>query len=182
MYSDVFTPPDDDLAAWHQARLEFREIEEAEQARRERVWAARHPNEWEEWQRVRFLLRTEYDFETGREFDFNDFLREVGRRPSLNHTAERLDESKPFRQGNMAWVAKQAGPAPSPYLNAEQAAARLGIATQTLYNNRRHIPSLPGFRTLMFDPVVLDKLRDSMTFRQNRLAKQRKTRNRKSAA
>ena len=58
----------------------------------------------------------------------------------------------------------------SPFLNAQQAADFLGIAVQTLYNNRKHIASLPGFRKLMFDPAVLEQLRSSWEFRNDRLA------------
>lgn len=67
-------------------------------------------------------------------------------------------------------------PRPSPYLDAQQAADFLGVARQTLYNNRRHIPSLPGFRTLRFDPAVLKDLRGSQQFRTKRLKDQHKKR------
>jgi len=55
----------------------------------------------------------------------------------------------------------------SPWLNADQAASYLGVSKRTLYNNRKHIPSLPGFsRPLMFDPEQLNQVRTSQTFRR----------------
>ncbi len=72
----------------------------------------------------------------------------------------------------MAWALKAPEKPTSPYLNVEQA-AYLGVAKQTLYNNTKHIPRLPGFRTLMYDPKVLDELRASARFKSLRLGKTR---------
>lgn len=141
---------------------------EAERARRDCVWAARHPDEWDEWVRLLTLLKPIIDFSNPGEFTFDDFLREVERRPSANHVVVRRNESLPYEQGNMVWGAKPVVVPRSPYLNAEEAAAYLGVAKQTIYNNRRHIPSLPGFRTLMFDPKVLDQVRADARFMSKR--------------
>ncbi len=136
--------------------------------RREKVWAVRHPDEWTEWLRLQPLLSPVIDFWNPGEFTFDDFLREVGRCPSANHVVVRRDESLPYEQGNMVWNAKLAEPPSSPYLNVDEAAAYLGVAKQTIYNNRCSIPSLPGFRTLMFDPKVLDQLRADPRFMSKR--------------
>ena len=157
-------------------------VEDSAQVRRERAWKAMYPNEWAEWVRLRPLMDPVIDFWAGREFDFSDFLKEVGRQPSPAHRVVRRDKGLPYRQGNIRWRRKKAKKGETPYLNAKQAAAYLGISLRTLYNNRRHIPSLPGFRTLMFDPKVLDEVRASMKFRTKRLAEQRKSRDRKLAA
>ena len=53
-------------------------------------------------------------------------------------------------------------------LKTPEAAAYLGIAVQTLYNNRASIPSMPGFRTLLFDPKVLEQVRKNINFRSPR--------------
>jgi hypothetical protein len=139
----------------------------AQRARQEGVWEARHTAEWDEWVRVRLLLNGPIPF--GDEpFDFDDFLREVGRCPSPKHEVVRSNESEPYQQGNLSWAAKTPEPLLSPYLNVEQAAAYLGVAKRTVYNNRRHIPALPGFRTLMFDPKVLDQVRSDARFMSKR--------------
>lgn len=67
-----------------------------------------------------------------------------------------------------AFVAGAEAAGRSPWLTAREAAAFLGISVRTLYNNRRHIPALPGFRTLMFDPAVLREVRGSWKFRARR--------------
>lgn len=46
---------------------------------------------------------------------------------------------------------------PSPYLNANEAAAYCGIAVQTLYNRRKEIDRVPGVRKLLFTRDALDK-------------------------
>ncbi|MBN9517188.1 helix-turn-helix domain-containing protein [bacterium] len=160
----------EDRRAEQEALRQERAEREAERARRERVWAARYPAEWAEWTRVRLLLNGPIPFGDD-PFDFPDFLMEVGRRPSARHVVTRPDEAQPYQPGNLVWAAPAAEPPKSPYLNAEQAAAYLGVAKQTVYNNRPHIPSLPGFRTLMFDPKVLDELRASARFKSLRLGK-----------
>lgn len=175
-----------DMQAWlreqERGRAAAEAAEQAVRARRESVWATRHPAEWEEWQRVRPLLDVVIDFLAEHPFDFDDFLREVGRRPTHAHAVDRVDEARPFEQGNLAWVPLTTKPAPSPHLNVEQAADYLGVAVQTIYNNRKYIPSLPGFRTLMFDPKVLDEVRASVKFRNARLTEQRRKRVRKSTS
>ncbi len=153
-----------------------RDAEAATRARRETVWAARHPGEWEEWMRVQLLLDISFVFGADNTFDFDDFLMDVGRRPSAAHQVTRVDDGKPYQQGNMTWTAPTVEPLKSPYLNAEQAAAFLGVAVQTVYNNRRHIPSLPGFRTLRFDRKVLEGLRASPRFMSKRQSEKRRSR------
>ena len=140
----------------------------AEGKQRERLWAANHSAEWEEWLRILPLLNTTIEFGASKPFEFDDFLMEVGRRPSPNHVVVRRDECKGFQQGNMVWAAQTPAPPKSPYLNVKEAAAYLGVAVRTVYNNRKHIPALPGFRTLMFDPKVLDQVRASPRFRSKR--------------
>jgi len=153
-----------------------REAAAAARVRREAVWVARHPGEWEEWKRVQLLLDIPLEFGTDNTFDFDDFLKDVGRRPSADHHVTRVDEGKPYQQGNMTWAAPAVEPPKSPYLNVKQAAAFLGVAVQTVYNNRRHIPSQPGFRTLMFDPSVLEQLRASPRFMSKRKSEKRRSR------
>ncbi|MCE9566177.1 MAG: helix-turn-helix domain-containing protein [Planctomycetes bacterium] len=148
----------------------------AARVRRESVWAARHPGEWEEWVRVQLLLSISFEFGADNTFDFDDFLMDVGHRPSAAHHVTRVDESKPYQQGNLTWAVRAVEPPKSPYLNVEQAAAFLGVAVQTVYNNRRHIPSLPGFRTLMFDRKVLEGLRASPRFMSKRQSETRRSR------
>ncbi len=139
-----------------------------ERARRERVWAVRNPDEWSEWLRLQPLLVPIIDFGGDMRFDFDDFLMEVGRRPSANHVVVRRDDERPYQQENLAWACKQVEPPRSPYLNVEEAAAYLGVAVQTIYNNSKHIPRLPGFRNLMYDPKVLDAVRASARFKSKR--------------
>jgi hypothetical protein len=167
LYEDAVRAEEAD--AGRQYRAEW----EAERNRRERVWATRHPAEWAEWTRVRLLLNGPIPFGDD-PFDFDDFLMEVGKRPSPKHVVTRQDESVPYRPGNLVWAAPAADPPRSPYLNAKEAAAFLGVAVQTVYNNRRHIPSLPGFRRpLMFDPRVLEALRASPRFLSHRRSRSR---------
>jgi hypothetical protein len=153
---------------------EERERKAAERSRRERVWQVKHPAEWEEWNRVRLLLNGPIPFGDDAEFDFEEFLKEVGRCPSTKHDVVRLDETKPYQPGNLIWAAQAAEPPKSPYLNVEQAAAYLGVAVQTIYNNSKHIPRLPGFWTLMYDPKTLEQVRASERFKTKRLAANRK--------
>lgn len=153
-----------------------RDAAKAARARRETVWATGHPGEWEEWVRVQLLLDICIEFGADNKFDFDNFLMELGRRPSADHHVTRVDESKPYQQGNMTWTAPAVEPLKSPYLNVEQAAAFLGVAVQTVYNNRRHIPSLSGFRTLMFDRKVLEELRASPRFMSKRQSEKRRSR------
>lgn len=148
--------------------------EDARRARGEQALAAARPDEWAEWLRLQPLMNGVIDFCADRRYAFEDFLREVGPRRSGDDQVRRVDESKPFAPGNLAWSARPPEPAPtSPYLNVEQAAAFLGVAVQTVYNNRAFIPSLPGFHKLMFDPGVLADLRGSAKWRTKRLAGQR---------
>lgn len=109
---------------------------EAESARRtlDRL-KARHPAEWSEWQRVLPLLVPVYDFGADEPFGFSDFLKEVGRRPSSAHSVRRLDRSKPFEQGNMAWAERRfrRPKVKSPYLTAKQVAARLVCSLSNVY-------------------------------------------------
>ncbi len=137
------------------------------------MWAARHPDEWEEWVRLLPLLKPVIDFAAEEPFDFDDFLMEVGRRPSVNHVVVRRDESLPYEQGNMGWSAPKAEAPKSPYLNVEEAAAYLGVAVRTIYNNSKHIPRLPGFRNLMYDPKVLDRIRADARFLSKRRSSSR---------
>lgn len=52
----------------------------------------------------------------------------------------------------------QSGRSPvSPYLDVRQAAAYCRCAVQTIYNNRRYIERMPGFRKLLFRRESLDK-------------------------
>src|SRR5690349_20653170 len=81
-----------------QAEAAKARAEEAEErARRERDWAARHPNEWVEWIRIYPLLMQTFDFGSSEWFDFPQFLTEVGLRPSLGHTIERRDDTLPYK-------------------------------------------------------------------------------------
>ncbi len=43
-------------------------------------------------------------------FDFDEFLMEVGQRPSANHTAVCRGGLLPYEPGNMAWGAKTVEP------------------------------------------------------------------------
>ena len=175
---------DAEVAAWAQSpegRAEkmrlaaLLEAEKGERVRREQVWRVRSPGEWVEWVRLQPLLIPVIDFWADHPFDFDDFLREVGRRPSSAHTVIRVDETKPFQQGNLVWAGPVVEPPSSPYLNVEQAAAFLGVAVQTVYNNRQHIPALPGFKKLMFDPVVLAEVRASPRFMAKRSSRKRQS-------
>ncbi|MFO0798344.1 MAG: helix-turn-helix domain-containing protein [Gemmataceae bacterium] len=168
---------DAEWAAWEaspEGRAEKERMQQAraaaeqERARRERVWAVRNPDEWEEWVRLQPLLNPVIDFAADYPFDFDDFLMEVGRRPSASHIVVRRDDERAYQQENLTWACKQVEPPRSPYLNVEQAAAYLGVAVRTVYNNRQHIPALPGFRKLMFDPKVLDEVMASPRFKSKR--------------
>ena len=48
-------------------------------------------------------------------------------------------------------------PIASPYLDVHQAAVYCHYSVQTIYNNRRFIERLPGFRKLLFTREALDK-------------------------
>ncbi len=83
--SDYEDDPPEDLAL--RARwAEEMAREAAARARQERAWATLYPAEWEEWVRVRPLMNLFFEFGADKLFDFDDFLREVGRRPSAKHS------------------------------------------------------------------------------------------------
>jgi hypothetical protein len=140
----------------------------AERVRREENWARQYPVEWAEWQRLQPLLAPLVVFGGDMRFDFDDFLMEVGRAPLSANRVVCKFPARPYQQGNLMWAAETPEPPRSPYLNVKEAAAYLGVAVRTVYNNRRHIPALPGFRKLMFDPKVLDGVRASVRFMSKR--------------
>jgi hypothetical protein len=156
----------------HDAWAARRAQEAAEQARRESIWKARHPHEWKQWLKLQSKLDHLTHAFSHPPFDFDEFLKDVGRAPSRAHLIVRCDTAQTFRRGNLRWaVPMRQKPRRSPYLNAQEAADFLGIALRTLYNNRKHIPSLPGFKKLMFDPKSLREIRSSQRFRTLRLAR-----------
>jgi hypothetical protein len=179
LYEQLLTPEEREAEeAEHEAVRQEREAQAAERARREAVWKRRHPSEWAEWVRLQPLLNPLADLWADHRFDFDEFLKEVGRRTSPEHVVAQSDDAKPYQQGNLTWAAPALEPLGSPYLDLKQAAAFLGVSPRTVYNNRKYIPSLPGFRRpLMFDPKVLEEVRASAKFRSKRtLGQRRKTR------
>jgi hypothetical protein len=150
--------------------------EDAERVRRERVWAQKHKYEWKEWKRVRLFFGFSISFGDEKPFDFDDFLKEVGRHEFPGQRVVRRNSNLPFKAGNLRWSKQQQKPVEPAGLNSQKAANFLGIRLQTLYNNRRHIPSMPGFRTLQFDRKVLEDVRNSQRFRTLRLKDQRRQR------
>lgn len=144
-------------AEFQARRAELRAAEEAERSRREKVWATRHPNEWEEWRRVRLLMNPIIDFCAEHPFDFEDFLKEVGRRETLNHFVERLDTSKPYQQGNMKFEEKGPERPASPYYTAKEAAAYCRLGLQTIYNHSHEIRRVPGIGKLLYTQEALDE-------------------------
>jgi hypothetical protein len=127
----------------------------ARAARQERAWAAAWPREWGEWRRVRLLLDAPIAFGDS-QFDFDEFLKEVGRAPSPRHVVRRKRAAEPYRPGNMGWVEDAPVASRSPYLSSSQAAEFLGIALQTLRNKRAVIQPVNGSRPLMYDPKTLE--------------------------
>lgn len=144
--------------------------------RREQVWAAKYKKEWKEWKRVRLLLDALGDVWSSTPFDFDDFLREVGSCPRVGYRVVRRDRTLPYQSGNLRWAGPKKKAVEPAGLSADEAAEFLGIARQTVYNNRKYIPSLPGFRTLRFDKRVLEELRASQRFMTKRVAAQRQKR------
>lgn len=128
--------------------------EAAAVSRREKAWAADWPREWQEWQRIRLLLVTQIEF--GHDFDFEEFLKEVGRAPSPRDAIQRSREDAPYQPGNLCWVDAIPEAPASPYLTAKEAAAYLGIALQTLRNNRSRYRPVNATKPLMYDKSDLD--------------------------
>lgn len=130
----------------------------AARARLEGVWAAKHPAEWAEWEWVKPQLAWTFDFGAGKEFDFDDFLKEVGRRPSPAHRVASREDDRPFQQGNLVWVAPDLPRIQSPYLTLSEAAAYCRRAPKTLSNHlsQGNLRTLPGTRPPLFRKEELD--------------------------
>lgn len=105
-------------------------------ALRERSLAAERPGEWAEWERVRHQPRHFIPLGPERPFDFEDFLIEVGRRPSPAHRIHRVDKTRGYEPGNMKWSARRtkdaARPPDQPYTTAEFA----GLVNRSRYTVR----------------------------------------------
>ena len=129
--------------------------ETAAVSRQEKAWAAAWPREWEEWQRVRPLILAPIAF-SDYDFDFDEFLKEVGRAPSPRHAIQRSREDAPYQPGNLCWVDAIPEAPASPSLTAKEAAAYLGIALQTLRNNRSRYRPVNATKPLMYDKSDLD--------------------------
>ncbi|HYH67460.1 MAG TPA: helix-turn-helix domain-containing protein [Urbifossiella sp.] len=163
---------DTELAAWEaspEGRAERERLEReaadaaAKQLRQEKVWSVRYPAEWDEWQRLQPLLSPVIEFAASNAFDFDDFLKEVGRRPSHNHTVQRPDEALPYTQGNLRWAewgrtGTDQRPAASPYLTVDEAAAYCRRTRKTLLNHHSlgSVRSMPGTRPPLFRKEDLD--------------------------
>ncbi len=142
-----------------------RDAAAAAQVRREADWAARHPAEWKEWVRVQLLLNISFDFAADNTFDFDDFLKEVGHRPSAKHIITRLDQRKPYQQRNLGWRKKSAKMPKGDYLTCKQAEAEFGITKSALYRlkdqNLVMWTKPPGSRYLFSRDSLRQLLRDN---------------------
>lgn len=159
LYEQLLTPEEREAEkAERETVRQEREAQAAERVRREVVWKRRHPSEWVEWVRLQPLLNPLADLWADHPFDFDEFLKEVGRQPSPNHLVVRSDDAKPYQQGNLTWAAPPPLPSPSPYLNTEEAAAYCRRRPKTLLNHHSlgRVRSMPGTRPPLFRKEALD--------------------------
>ncbi len=163
---------DAETAAWEaspEGRAEKERTQQAraaaehERVRRERVWTVRHPYEWDEWLRLQPLLHPIIDFAADHPFDFDDFLKEVGGRPSARHVVDRRNERLPYQQGNLRWAEQgrlgaDLRPTDSPYLTVDEAAGYCRRGRKTLLNHHclGNVRSMPGTRPPLFRKEDLD--------------------------
>jgi hypothetical protein len=122
----------------------------------ERQWRTSHPLEWSEWVKVRPALFPLF----GRpDYDFQDFLAEVGNAPSTSHAITRVNSALPWQAGNLCWAGKSAPPVESPYFDYERAAAYCACAVKTLQNAKAngHIRAVGGGAGVKFERNELDR-------------------------
>jgi hypothetical protein len=104
----------------------------------------------------------------GRDDDWGvfGFLRELGPRPSPRHVIRRINESRPYELGNLAWMPRKPKEKPE-YLSVAQAHLEFGINKTTLYSlkKRKKIASMKlpgaGFRFLRSD--LLEYIKEHTT-------------------
>ncbi len=110
LWEKQFEPPEPTPEERAEAAAEAarERAEEAEgRLKQEREWSSKYPREWAEWRRIwpHFDHGDIYFGPEPREpYGFPQFLAEVGKAPSPNHAVERIEESRPFCEGNMHWV------------------------------------------------------------------------------
>jgi hypothetical protein len=159
LYEQLLTPEEREAEkAEREAVRQEWEAQAAERARREGVWKAKHPAEWDEWVRLQPLLNPLADLWADHRFDFDEFLKEVGRRTSPEHVVVQSDDAKPYQQGNLTWAAPPPVLSPSPYLNTKEAAAYCRRQPKTLLNHHSlgSVRSMPGTRPPLFRKEDLD--------------------------
>lgn len=163
IWAEQFVDPDEDRDAARAEMERVRAEEDEKRAVRERVWAVKYRAEWSEWDRILPLLMPVFDFVAGKQYDFPEFLSEVGLRPSQKHIIERRDSTLPYQAGNLVWVTK-AAPKPeprfvdSPYLTVDEAAAYCRRSRKTILNHHclGTIRSMPHTRPPLFKREDLD--------------------------
>ena len=137
-------PEEDRLAAEAEWRKVRQELDDARRER-ERAWAKESPREWAEWVRLQSLLDALSCAWEG--YEFPQFLKEFGPRPSMSHAAERIDPSQPHLPGNIYWaekaeksdgriarelrrIARAIQPPEPDVVGSRYVAGRLGVTTQ----------------------------------------------------